>query len=319
MIFASVARSILRRCSVAVIAVAVAAPLLGAAPVFAQSGIRVVVNDSAVTSFEIAQRARLIEVSQRLSGAAAQKAATDELIDDTLRLQEMKRVGIAVPDAQVDSAIAEIAGRSKMSPAQFTQALGQVGVNIKTLRERIRVQIGWGRLIRARLQQTVRQERNDLIAQMRREENAGIDVTAEDFVLQRVIFTLRKGAPDAEISRRRQEAEQLRGRFTSCDAGLATAKTLREVAVLNVGRRLAGELPENIAALVKETDVGRLTKPVVTPQGVELYAVCGKQTVTGEAAVTAGGMDADQLNAQGQQLSQTMMRQLRQRASITMR
>lgn len=284
----------------------------------AQSSIKIVVDDTAITSMDISSRARLLQLAQKMSAGAAQKAATEELIDDALKMKEAKRRGITIADAQVDSALADIAKRSKLTPAQFAQALGQAGVNVRTFKDRIRAQMAWGRIVRSRVQAAVREEQNDLIAQMRRQEKSADDITAEDFVLQRIVFTLPANRSTVDVDRRRREAEALRSRFQSCETGIPLAKEIREVAVLNVGRRLASEVPPQLQDQVKETAEGRLTKPSVTDQGVEMYAVCQRITVRGESAVAAS-MDAEAMNAQAQEVSDKLIKELREKASIVYR
>jgi peptidyl-prolyl cis-trans isomerase SurA len=88
--------------------------------------------------------------------------------------------------------------------------------------------------------------------------------------------------------------------------------------VLNVGRKLANEVPAGFREQLAETPEGGLTKPDVTNQGVEMYAVCDKVQVTGESAVGAG-MDAEQMSEQGKTVSDTLTRELRQNANIVYR
>ncbi|WP_181704027.1 SurA N-terminal domain-containing protein [Chthonobacter albigriseus] len=287
-------------------------------PAAAQSSIKVVVDDTAITTMDISSRARLLQLAQKLPAGASQKAAVEELIEDAIKLKEARRRGIVISDAQVDAAVAEVAARSKLSPAQFAQALGQAGVGIRTFKDRIRAQIAWGRVVRSKVQAAVREEQNDLLAQMRNREKGASEVTAEDYVLQRVVFTLPAKRSSDVVERRRREAEALRKRFTSCAEGIPMAKALKEVAVLNVGRRLASEVPPQLQEQVKETAEGRLTKPAVTDQGVEMFAVCDRITVTGESAVTAS-MDAEAMNAQAKAASDALIKELREKSSVTYR
>jgi peptidyl-prolyl cis-trans isomerase SurA len=154
---------------------------------------------------------------------------------------------------------------------------------------------------------------------MRRQEKATGDVTAEDYVLQRVVFTLPASPSNADVQRRRTEAEQLRGRFKDCEAGLELAKGLREVAVINIGRKLAAEVTPQVRETLKDVPQGGLSKPEVTPQGVEMLAVCQRIEVSGESAAASVGYDADALGEQGERLSQEMTRDLRQKANIIQR
>lgn len=284
----------------------------------AESVIKVVVNDDAITSMDIQSRARLLQLAMHLAPGPAAKAAQDELIDERLRVQEGNRRGVVVSEDAVTAAVTSIAERSKMTLPQFERALGQGGVPIKTFKDRIRAQMVWGRIVRAKIQQDIKTESADLIQQMRNRETNANAVTASDYMLQRVVFAVQRSASAADVARRKAEAEALRGKFRSCQEGLAFAKGLREVAIINVGRKLASEVPPGLKDELEKTAEGRLTSPQRSDLGFEMYAICSKIAVTGEAAVTAG-LDAEALDKRGEETSKKLTQELRQKANITYR
>lgn len=302
--------------TVTVLVLPTASPFLSEAR--AESAIKIIVNDQAITSLDIQGRAKLLQLAMHLGAAAATKQAQEELIDETLRIQDGARRGIVPTEDAIDAALTNIAARSKMSLPQFTQALAHSGIPISTFRARIRGQMVWGRIVRAKIQQDVKSESADLIKQMSNREKNASDVTANDYVLQRVVFTVRQKATPAEVNQRKAEAEALRSRFKSCSTDLDMAKKLKEVAVVNVGRKLASEIPPGMADDLKNTAEGRLTPAQRSDLGFEMYAVCSKIAVTGEAAVTAG-LDADALDKRGEETSKTLTKELRQKANISYR
>lgn len=287
-------------------------------PVLAEGNIKIVVNDKAITSLDIQSRARLLQLAMHLAPGAATKAAQDELIDEQLRLQDGERRGVVISEDAVDAALTTIASRSKMTLPQFEQALGKGGVPIKTFRDRIRAQMVWGRIIRAKIQQDIKAESADLIQQMRNREKNANAITASDYVLQRVVFAVQRSASAADVNRRKAEADGLRGKFRSCSEGLALAKGLREVAIVNIGRKLASEVPPSLKDELEKTPEGHLTTPQRSELGFEMYAVCSKIEVTGEAAVAAG-LDAEALDKRGEETSKKLTQELRQKANITYR
>jgi len=288
------------------------------APAQAASNIKVVVNDQAITTLDVQSRARLLQLAMHLSPGAAAKAAQDELIDEQLRLQEGARRGVVVSEDAVVAALTSIASRSKMTLPQFERALGAGGVPIKTFKDRIRAQMVWGRIIRARIQQDIKAESADLIQQMRNREKNADAVTASDYMLQRVVFAVQRSASPADVNRRKAEAEALRGKFRNCSEGLALAKGLREVAIVNIGRKLASEVPPGLKDELEKTIEGHLTAPQRSELGFEMYAVCNKIEVTGEAAVAAG-LDAEALDKRGEETSKKLTQELRQKANIIYR
>ena len=78
------------------------------------SSIAVLVNDQPITQYDIKQRAALMRVGGASGG---EKAATDELIDETLKMYEAAKRGVNVPDGRIDAAYASIANNLKMTPA----------------------------------------------------------------------------------------------------------------------------------------------------------------------------------------------------------
>jgi peptidyl-prolyl cis-trans isomerase SurA len=81
----------------------------------------------------------------------------------------------------------------------------------------------------------------------------------------------------AQESARRQEAENLRSRFTSCEDGLKLARVLRGVVVREPIKRGSADLAPQLREVLDKMEVGRLTSPEVTPQGIQMFALCDRK------------------------------------------
>lgn len=295
-----------------VVAALAAAP---AAPVLAQSAIKVVVNDQAITSFEIGQRAKLLQLTTRAPNATS--IATQELIDDTLKLQEAKRMKIAVSNQEVDAAFAQIAERVKLSPDKLAAALKQSGVGAETLKLRIRAQIAWSKLVRMRFNRQTTVSEQDVIAALQAKPEAKERKTLQ-FELTQVTIVVPAKANAAEVSRRQKEAESLRGRFTSCTDGLDFARSLPEVVVKPLGRRLESDLGPALTKILEETPVGRLTAPERDDSGFQLIAVCDKKVLDSDAAARREVED-ELMTAEGDIASRRYLRDVKANAVIEYR
>ena len=247
-----------------------------------------VVNGEPITSNEIAERARLLRLTSKTSAASVERAATEELIEDKLKLQEGKRVGISVNDAQVDAAFASIAGRMKISPAMLAQGLAQQGVGAKNLKDRIRVQILWQQLVVGRFNRTVTISDSQIVDALSKKESSGkapekgTGKTTEYTLKQVILVIPKKGGNDAA---RMREAEALRAQITSCDQLIAAVKPLHEATVKNLGKRTEDEMPEQFRGLLGDVQAGHLAKPMRTPVGVEMVAVCERRDLSGDFEV----------------------------------
>jgi len=293
--------------------VAVMAP----APVAAQTAIEVVVNNKPITSFDIRQRAGLLRLTTGRGGAAANRAAKEELIDEQLKMQEAERIGLQVSKAEVDRAFGDLASRVKLSANGLSQALRRAGVRPETLRDRLEAEIAWGQILRARFQQEVRISEADVIAALRRQDDSENE-TSTEYRVQSIIFVVPAKASSGQKSQRRRDAERFRSSFSSCDQSEALADQYSEVVVRPAQLRLETELPPPVRELVEKTPVGKTTSPQDTPNGYELYAVCDKREIASNAAARME-IEDELRNKEGQQLSRRYMRELRRRAIVDYR
>jgi peptidyl-prolyl cis-trans isomerase SurA len=283
---------------------------------FAQSAIKVVVGDQPITTYEISQRAKFLQLTQRATNAT--KLATDELIDEKLQLAEARKRGIVVSEAEVNDAYASIASRLKMSPDQLTKGLRSAGVDAKTFKDRLRAQIAWGKVVREKFRATVAVSEQDVIAALQSKVEPGKaqdKATTTEYEVTQVIFVVPAKAAASVAAQRQKEAEQLRGRFTSCAEGLAFAKGLKEVVIKPLGRRLQSELSDENLKMLDELTVGRLTAPQRTENGVEMVALCDKRVINSDAAARAE-IEGELLDEQGQLMSRRYLRDLKRNAVI---
>jgi len=98
-----------------------------------------------------------------------------------------------------------------------------------------------------------------------------------DYTLRPILFIFPPGSGEAVIEARRRDAEALRGRFQGCDAGIAFARALKDVAVRDQVLRSSADLPLELRKLLDSTEVGKLTPPETTKLGIEMFAVCAKK------------------------------------------
>ena len=306
--------------ALAVLACVAGLGLAATAPARAASQIRAVVNNEPITSNEVSERARLIALSSRTSAASIERAALEELIDDKLKIQEGKRVGVNVSDAQVEAAFGSIAQRMKISPAQLAQGLGQRGISAKALKDRLRVQIMWQQLVVGRFSRTVTISDSQIVDALAKKESSGKAAPAGDgktteYTLKQVVMVIPKGGNDGA---RMREAEALRGRITSCDGLVEAAKSVPDTIVKHLGKRTADELPEQFRGLLGDVQPGRLAKPQRTPIGIEMVAVCEKRDVSGDFQVR--NQVEDELRAkEGEVFARRYVNELRRIAVIDYR
>jgi len=304
---------LLRFILVAVVATAGLSTGLGSA--LAASSIRIKVDDQPITSYDIAQRTGLL----RLSGVGGgEKAAIEELINETLQFIEAAKRGVSIPEGRVDVAIAEIAQHVKMSPDGLTKALASQGVDIATLRRRIKAQMTWQALVQMRQQMEGGSVKGSDVTAALFEQSDGGGVKTTEYVLQQIIFVVPQGSSSAYVSQRRREAESFRARFPGCDKSIEMAKQLKGVVVKNIGRRMSDQLNGPDGDEVKNTPAGRTTRPAQSDNGIDLIAVCSTRTIESNAAARTQ-VENKLLSEQNKNLGADYLAELRKKAVIEYR
>ena len=294
--------------------IAIGAVLLCAGLVPARAQIVAIVNGEPITATDIAHRSKLIQLSTRK--APARQEVLDELIDDHLKVQLSKRFIAEVPKREIETAYAAIARRAGMSSAQFNEALKKGGISAEALKARIHADFVWGQIVRGKFQGSLQVGDKDVFVALQTKNKQ--DVAGTEYTLRPIVFLVAKGSAPAAIEQRKKDAEGLRSRFVGCDEGLRLAMGMPDVAVREMVRRQSADLGAPQREVLDKTDIGRLTPPEITLQGVETFAVCSKTSTTADTPSRRELRD-EMYNERYQALSKKFLKQLRQQALIELR
>jgi peptidyl-prolyl cis-trans isomerase SurA len=180
----------------------------------------------------------------------------------------------------VDSAFANMARRMRQSPKDFTDHLAKTGLNVETLKSRIRADIIWTQIIRGRYQASFQFTERDIQSRIDAKNPQGTTATitaSYDYTLRPILFVVPRGSPPEAFQSRAKEAESLRAQFRNCEEGIPIARSGRFVAVRPPVTKNSAELPPALREILTKTEIGRLTPPEATQQGVEVYAVCSRK------------------------------------------
>lgn len=136
-------------------------------------GIASIVNDEPISLFDIRQRAAMLIVTlgvQPTPEVFSQLASTarEQLIDETLQLQMAKEFELVISDEEIERAIARIASQAGSDMATLEQQFAGVGISMNTLREQVRADIAWRRIMSGRFGSRIRVSRTAIEDQMDR-------------------------------------------------------------------------------------------------------------------------------------------------------
>lgn len=153
-----------------------------AAPAAAQSGserIAAVVNDDPISRFDLDNRLRFAMLTSGLPDTpdVRQRLTPDVLrglVDEQLKTQEAKRLGIKVEAANVEAAVRRMEAQARMEPGGMKAYLDKVGISLSTLTNRIESDMLWGQVVNMRFRRAIRISDGDVDEQLSRiRANAG--------------------------------------------------------------------------------------------------------------------------------------------------
>jgi len=286
---------------------------LPAAPAFA-SEIKYIVNNNAVTSYDIQRRAALNKLFRQKAGA--DKAAED-MIEQALKSSELARRGIRISQQQIDESYNRFATSNKLKPAQLDQILGQAGVGREHMKEFIRIQMGWSQLLGSRYRSTGMMTEQQMVRKVF--ELGGKKPSATEYMLQKVTFVVPQKERGAILGKRKREAEAMRNRFKSCETTRQFVKGLIDVTVQEIPRVLEPELPPDWSKQIKDAKPGSATEVRETPLGIEFIGICSAREVNDDRAAQMMLQAEGKMDEKAEELSKTYIAELRKSARIVKR
>ena len=246
-----------------------------------------VVNGDVISQSDVDNRGRLFALSTGLPVnqdivERLRPQILKQLIDERLRLQEVQRRKIVVTDQEIAEAIAEIEQRNGMPQGLLRAKLQSDGAGYRTLVDQIRVQIGWGRVIRQELGSRAQVSDADIAEQIRllkqqtgqTEYNLAeifvpIDDPAKSNEAQRfadtVIGQLRAGAPFPVVAAQFSQSQ------TALQGG-------------DLGWVRPNQLDPEVAAVAAQMPPGAISNPVQVAGGYSIVQMRGKRVIGQEVA-----------------------------------
>ncbi|TIN92132.1 MAG: peptidylprolyl isomerase [Mesorhizobium sp.] len=277
------------------------------------SEIKYVVNNVPITTGDIAHRAAFLKL-QRKKGDAAQ-----EMIDQTLRLAEARRLGIRISDAQVEAAYQRFATSNKMQLSQLNGVMEKSGVGKDHFKEFIRAQMAWNQALSARYRSGEGGSVTEQDAVRRMLDKGGAKPSATEYMLQQVIFVVPASERSATLAKRKREADAMRARFNGCTTTREFAKGLIDVTVRDLGRVLAPQLPPDWAEQIKATKVGGATVTRETERGVEFIGICSSREVSDDKTAQMVFQSEGSSDKNADELSKKYVEELKAKAHIVKR
>jgi peptidyl-prolyl cis-trans isomerase SurA len=160
---------------------------------------------------------------------------------------------------------------------KLTQILTKGGASEGTLKHRLRAELAWTALVRGRFKASLEIADSDVEAELELHKPQDKNEVGYEYILRPIVLVVPRDSPDAVFEARKRDADALRVRFQTCADGIPFARALREVAVRDPVVKFSADLPHELRDILDKTDIGHLTPPEQTAEGVQMFALCSKK------------------------------------------
>lgn len=230
---------------------------------------QVLVNDQAITNYELEQRVLFLKLLRTPGDLAA--VAEKHLIEDKLRLQAAKAADIKLTPEEIDAGMAEFAGRASLTTEAFLKAIADGGVAPETFREFVTAGLIWRPVVRAKFGAQVSVSEADIDRALALESQRGaVRVLLSELILPATPDV----AAQSELLARKLSAE-LHG-----EAAFAAAVAQYSVSpTRDQGGRIdwlpLANLPPQLAPVLLSLSPGDVSPPVPVTDAIAIFLLLG--------------------------------------------
>jgi len=244
-------------------------------------GVLATVNDSVITGFDLRQRMLLLiamtQVQPTAENIPAIRAqALNLIIDERLQNQELNRYEtLKATDAEVDEELNTMAREVGTTSQNYLDFLAQAGIRPNTLREQIRTQIGWQRLVGGRFQSRARVSRGAVEAAMRQATEASLK---KQYLIGEIyIESARVGGQQAAMNGAEQLVQQMiqGAPFQNVAQQFSAAPSATRGG--DAGWIVEGTVQPALQQAMEQLEVGQLSRPIPVEGGVYIIYMRDKR------------------------------------------
>lgn len=259
-------------------AVAVVAIQVNAGAWAQQNTMRIaaIVNDDLISVFDLQSRVRWVVLTTGIKPDNENQRRIIQqvlraMVDDRLRLQEAKRLGIRVTDREIDQEISTLANRNNMTADQFTSRLAQQNVDLATVRTLIKASLAWAKVSRRQLRRQVDvtdEEVDETLDRLRASLNE------PQKRLYEIFLTLNN--PDEEGDTRQTAERIVQQAREGADFGSLASAFSQSNSAENqgdVGWIAVSQLPPDLQEEVRNLSPGQVSEPIRTFSGFYILKV----------------------------------------------
>lgn len=231
--------------------------------------IAAIVNDGVITVTDVEDRMRLYLLGSKGQPPAEfikklTKQTLEELIDESLQNQEAAKYGIQIPEEQINAGIEEIAKRNNATADIMIKQFKTMGVNIQSLRDKIKAEFTWPLLVRRKWQSQISISEQDIDFAIEKMN----DIDEPQYLLAEILLIVPERGKEEET---RTKAFKLLTRIKEgtpfSTIALQNSQAPGAAAGGDIGWMKESQLDEKIVQALSKMKAGDLSEPVRSAKG----------------------------------------------------
>ncbi|MBX3476443.1 MAG: peptidylprolyl isomerase [Brevundimonas sp.] len=245
-------------------------------------GIVATVNDAIITGFDVRQRMLMLIAMTQVQPTqenlpAIQQQALNALVDERLRAAEIARFdSLVISDEDVDRELADMAQQVGTTAENYIEYLSEAGIRPSTLREQMRVDIGWRELVGGRFASRARVGQAQIDQALRQANEAASK--PQYLVGEIFIEAARVGGQQAAMTGAQQLVNQMvqGAPFQAVARQFSSAPSAAQGG--DAGWLVQGTINPQLQTAIEALEVGQLSNPIPVEGGVYIIYLRDKRT-----------------------------------------
>lgn len=240
-----------------------------------------IVNGSIITDTDVDHRLGLVLLANDGQVSAEERQVLRlqvlrNLIDEMLQIQAAAEDNVRIADAEVEQAFQRVAKNFRQDEEQFQQLLRTGGSSPASIKQQIRGELAWNRLLRKRVEPFVNVGDDEVQGMIRRMEEAK---GQEEYRVGEIFLS----APPEQVPQMMTDAQRIVEQVRQGASFVAYARQFSEASTAALGGDLgwvrAEQLSPALQGLLPTMQRGSVSDPVAVPGGVTIIALIEKRQV----------------------------------------
>ncbi len=247
-------------------------------------GIAVVVNSDAITNSDVSERMKMIAISSGMPQTPEMMAKLrpqiiDMLIDESIQMQEARRLKVKVSKEEIDNGYAEIAKNNNIPVDKFRGMIKQSGISTKTMDQQIRAQLAWGKVVQGKVRSRIEVSDSDIDTEL---EKLKTKIGETQYHVAQIYVPVSDPKNDSKaqafVNKLVSELRANPDAFAKAAQQVSQGQNAKRGG--DMGWIEKGQLPAEVDAALDALQVGQISDPIKSQNSYYIVQMKEKRTMT---------------------------------------